>query len=122
MSAPACARCGNPATGYATINDDRYCHGDEPRPSCYEQAQRTARLLGAVRGHDLAIMSYTDWLDRKIAAGESAQARIKTIAADQRGRPRDRATRNTTRYGNVAQRLHDMRTAREVWREWTGGA
>lgn len=88
MSAPTCARCGNPAE----------------------------RLLGA--GYDLAVQGYTTWLDRKIAAGEAAQARIKTIAADQRGRPRDRATRNTTRYGNVAQRLHDLRTARDVWREW----
>lgn len=32
-----CVRCGNEATGLATINDARYCHGDDERPSCYEQ-------------------------------------------------------------------------------------
>lgn len=30
---PACARCGEPALGYATIGRDRYCHSDER--SCY---------------------------------------------------------------------------------------
>jgi hypothetical protein len=31
-----CARCGKRATGFATINDDRYCHGDnDPEPTCY---------------------------------------------------------------------------------------
>ena len=30
-----CARCGKPAEGVATINDDRLCHGEQ-RPSCYE--------------------------------------------------------------------------------------
>lgn len=32
-----CARCGRPAAGHAFINEDRYCHGDEQRPSCYER-------------------------------------------------------------------------------------
>lgn len=30
-----CARCGKPAEGFATIGDDRYCHGDGPGPTCY---------------------------------------------------------------------------------------
>jgi len=47
---------------------------------------------------------------------------VEANARNQPGRPRDRATRNTTRYGNVAQRLHDLRTARGVWREWERGA
>lgn len=35
-----CALCKNPATGYATIGDDRYCHGDlDPEPTCYQVAQ-----------------------------------------------------------------------------------
>jgi hypothetical protein len=32
----ACARCGLPALGFATIGDQRVCHSDEERPSCYE--------------------------------------------------------------------------------------
>lgn len=37
-SKDACARCGkDPAEGWATINGQRYCHGEE-RPSCYERA------------------------------------------------------------------------------------
>lgn len=35
-----CAHCGNEATGFAMIDDERYCHGDEDRsPTCYELAQ-----------------------------------------------------------------------------------
>lgn len=35
-----CGLCGNRATGFATIGDTRYCHGDfDPEPTCYEQAQ-----------------------------------------------------------------------------------
>lgn len=40
MSAPTgCANCGtNPAHGFATLNGERYCHGDDdPRPTCYER-------------------------------------------------------------------------------------
>jgi hypothetical protein len=43
----ACARCGLPALGYATIGDQRVCHSDEERPSCYELGlwdQAAARL------------------------------------------------------------------------------
>ncbi len=39
MDTEECAFCGHPARGYARIGDLRYCHGDEPGPSCYEQAQ-----------------------------------------------------------------------------------
>lgn len=36
----ACAMCRQPARGFATINDDHYCHGDyDQRPTCYERAQ-----------------------------------------------------------------------------------
>lgn len=36
----ACARCGEPATGLATIGDRRFCHGDtDTEPTCYEQEQ-----------------------------------------------------------------------------------
>lgn len=39
-----CSRCGKPAEGVAEINGDRYCHGDNQRPSCYEREswERTA--------------------------------------------------------------------------------
>lgn len=37
-----CARCGALATGFASIGDKRYCHGDDdPTPTCYMQAQVT---------------------------------------------------------------------------------
>lgn len=40
MSDVRCTFCGNPATGFATINDNRYCHGDDDcEPTCYESAQ-----------------------------------------------------------------------------------
>lgn len=36
-----CGHCGLPATGWAWINDVRYCHGDEMEfPTCYEWACR----------------------------------------------------------------------------------
>ena len=42
-AARRCARCGNPAKGFAFINGERYCHGDHHAdgvaPStCYQQA------------------------------------------------------------------------------------
>ena len=34
-----CAFCHRPqADGYATIGDERYCHGDDPYPTCYMKA------------------------------------------------------------------------------------
>jgi len=43
-----CKRCGMVATGYARINDDRYCHGDDSDgPTCYEQASRVLASHGA---------------------------------------------------------------------------
>lgn len=34
-----CELCHKPATGFAFIEDNRYCHGDnDPRPTCYERA------------------------------------------------------------------------------------
>lgn len=42
-----CALCNKPATGFATINDKRYCNGDEsPQPTCYEIVQRFTEVLG----------------------------------------------------------------------------
>lgn len=40
MSDPTCGLCGKPATGLASINEQRYCHGDEfsSAPSCYMRA------------------------------------------------------------------------------------
>lgn len=35
MSKDTCARCGEPAQGYANIDSERYCHGDQERPTCY---------------------------------------------------------------------------------------
>ena len=34
-----CAACGKPATGFAMINDERFCHPDEG-PSCYMGGRR----------------------------------------------------------------------------------
>lgn len=36
-----CKRCGrNPAVGYASVDDDWYCHGDcDAEPTCYMLAQ-----------------------------------------------------------------------------------
>lgn len=41
MSAEACGLCGkDPAEGFATVDDVRYCHGDfTPDPTCYMAAQ-----------------------------------------------------------------------------------
>jgi DNA-binding IscR family transcriptional regulator len=43
-----CARCGEVAKGSAWINDERYCHSDDPYPTCYmreswEQASKRWR-------------------------------------------------------------------------------
>lgn len=52
-----CARCGKPAEGLATIDDRRYCHGEEI-PSCYDLAQERvgaeayARMLDCEDCHD----------------------------------------------------------------------
>jgi hypothetical protein len=45
-----CARCGNEAAGYATIGEDRYCHGDNEQPTCYMRAswERSAEGFKAV--------------------------------------------------------------------------
>lgn len=46
MAERICFRCGNPATGYASVwtaehGERWYCHGDEDaEPTCYEQGQR----------------------------------------------------------------------------------
>lgn len=39
MTDVKCARCGKPAQGYATIGDERYCHGDQEQPTCYMREQ-----------------------------------------------------------------------------------
>ena len=44
-----CGLCGKPATGMATINDVRYCHGDDDaEPTCYERGQRLRCPTAAV--------------------------------------------------------------------------
>jgi hypothetical protein len=40
-----CARCGEVAKGSAWINGDRYCHDDDPYPTCYMLTQ-SDRLVG----------------------------------------------------------------------------
>jgi hypothetical protein len=43
LTAPGpCGHCGeNPARGFASVNDEWYCHGDlDPDPTCYMLAQR----------------------------------------------------------------------------------
>ena len=46
----ACGLCGrDPAAGFATVNDVRYCHGDDdPEPTCYMRSQSayTAQTVG----------------------------------------------------------------------------
>jgi hypothetical protein len=35
MGDTLCRRCGAPAAGYAAIDGQRYCHGDNEQPTCY---------------------------------------------------------------------------------------
>lgn len=36
MGDTICARCGNPAEGFAYVGNDRFCHPDDPeKPDCY---------------------------------------------------------------------------------------
>lgn len=30
-----CGRCGEAAQGYAYIDQQRYCHGEQEKPTCY---------------------------------------------------------------------------------------
>lgn len=60
-----CVRCGKPPTGFATINDARYCHGDaDERPTCYEAATidavRFPRGNGTTYTVDELIAALTD--------------------------------------------------------------
>lgn len=73
----ACARCGkDPADGLATINDDRYCHGEET-PSCYEIAQQT---------RDNAFIEFNDdWarlVDEAARSKEGARQLLRAIVAE----------------------------------------
>lgn len=55
MSKQACALCvRDPAAGFATINDERYCHGDfDPDPTCYMRRQsRLSPTKNANSGED----------------------------------------------------------------------
>ena len=47
---PKCALCRKPATGLASINGERYCHGDhDAEPTCYMRALMSSSwLVGAV--------------------------------------------------------------------------
>lgn len=44
----ACVLCGrDPAAGFATINGERYCHGDvDPEPTCYMEATYIQAISG----------------------------------------------------------------------------
>lgn len=48
----ACGLCGkDPAAGFASIDDVRYCHGDDdPEPTCYMRSQ--GRYLDPVEFRD----------------------------------------------------------------------
>lgn len=40
-----CGLCGKHASGHATINNTRYCHGDNDiEPTCYQRATRDQLL------------------------------------------------------------------------------
>ncbi len=64
-----CALCGMVAVGYARINNDRYCHGDDQEMSCYEQASvaegRAAIAAGDYVGLD-EIRALRDRLRRQV--------------------------------------------------------
>ena len=47
MSRAICGGCGkDPAEGFATVNDVRYCHGDnDPTPTCYERARSPSEVV-----------------------------------------------------------------------------
>lgn len=51
---PRCGRCGQPARGYATVGNQRLCHDDSARPSCYELTLRASSERPA---------SARDWTD-----------------------------------------------------------
>ena len=46
-----CALCGrDPAAGFASIDDDWFCHGDDdPEPTCYMRSQMVYAALYAAR-------------------------------------------------------------------------
>ena len=54
IQSETCGDCGRAATGFASINDVRFCHGDDdPAPTCYER--NTWRLArGVVKGTEPA--------------------------------------------------------------------
>lgn len=53
-----CALCGDIAEGFASINDERYCHGEQ-FPTCYELAQALeTRISKAWISHQI-----TYWLN-----------------------------------------------------------
>lgn len=43
MSDRICAYCRQPARGFAAIDDEPYCHGDDEDPTCYMLAQMPER-------------------------------------------------------------------------------
>ena len=51
LPSATCALCGEPAKGYATVNDVRYCHGDDdPSPTCYMRVRQADMSTGAPTG------------------------------------------------------------------------
>jgi hypothetical protein len=76
MTDVKCARCGKPAQGYATIANERYCHGDQERPTCYmrtlwEQAgvptDVVAILLKEPSRWDRFVLWTADWVAKPTA-------------------------------------------------------
>ncbi len=66
-----CALCGMVAVGYARINDDRYCHGDDTAENdmtCYEQASVAEGRLAIWRGDSItgeALVAWAEGIRRK---------------------------------------------------------
>ena len=67
-----CGLCGDPARGYATIGDTRYCHeGDDP--TCYQKAQKAPEAAEKAEAE-------VERLRADLAAAREVLARVEALA------------------------------------------
>ena len=73
-------------------------------------------MRGHTNGHRPVTETLAGWITRKIAAADSATARIKAINGTRRGSRNH--TANVVRLGRVAVRRHELVAALRVVQEW----